>query len=148
MPATSALTRTNAGLASGLRVSVMRLSRRMRNQRDPSEDLSFNQLSVLGALLRCGPLTIGDLAATEKVQPPSMTRTVSALSEKGLVERAPHESDRRIVVISLTDEAHSVLSESRRRKEAWLHHRLCELTPSERQILREAAPILERLSLA
>lgn len=142
------LARTDPGLASALRVSVMRLSRRLRNERDASDDLTANQLAVLGTLVRNGPLTIGDLAAAEKVQPPSMTRTVSCLAEKGLIDRDPHPTDKRVVVVSLNEAGEAVIAESRRRKEAWLNHRLKELTPDERQILRAAAPVLERLSHA
>lgn len=142
------IARTDAGLASALRVSVMRLSRRLRNERDASEDLTANQLAALGTLWRRGALTIGELAALEKVQPPSMTRTVDCLCAKGLVARAPHEQDRRLVVVTLTATAEAVIQESRRRKEAWLALRLKELSPDERQTLRDAAPILERLSQA
>lgn len=144
----TSLARTDAGLASSMRVSVMRLSRRLRNERDASDDLSANHLAVLGTLWRGGAMTIGELAAVEKVQPPSMTRTVNSLCEKGLLTRAAHAHDKRLVVISLTESAERVIVESRRRKEAWLTRRLRELTPSERQILRDAAPILERLSHA
>ena len=142
------LARTDAGLSSALRVSVMRLARRLRNERDASDDLSANHLAVLGTLSRHGTMTIGELAGLEKVQPPSMTRTVTSLCDKGLVQRRPHEVDRRVVVVSLTEAAQGVITESRRRKEAWLNHRLRELTAAERQILRDAAPILERLSQA
>lgn len=140
--------RTNAGLASALRLSTSRLSRRMRHEYDASEGLSPNQVSALGALSRRGRLTIGELADEEKVQPPSMTRTVNCLADKGLVSRRAHESDRRVVVVELTASGEEVLRAARRRKEAWLHDRLCELTSSERRVLREAAPILERLSRA
>ncbi len=142
------LARTDAVLSSALRVSVMRLARRLRNEREASDDLSANHLAVLGTLSRHGAMTIGELAAAEKVQPPSMTRIVTSLCDKGLVQRAAHESDRRVVVVSLTGTAQAVITESRRRKEAWLNHRLRELTPAERQTLRDAAPILERLSQA
>ncbi len=142
------IARTDAGLASALRVSVMRLSRRLRNERDASEDLTANQLAVLGTLWRRGALTIGELASLEKVQPPSMTRTVDCLCEKGLVSRAPHIDDRRLVVVALTATAETVIQESRRRKDAWLALRLKELSPAERQTLRDAAPVLERLSQA
>ncbi|MGI8577421.1 MAG: MarR family winged helix-turn-helix transcriptional regulator [Nocardioidaceae bacterium] len=138
--------RTSAGLSSMLRVSVMRLSRRLRNERDAAADLTANQLAVLGTLSRCGAMTIGELACAERVQPPSMTRTVTAMCDKGLVRRDPHEHDRRLVVISLTDVAQNVIAESRRRKEAWLSCRLRELTAAERQTLRDAALILDRLS--
>jgi DNA-binding MarR family transcriptional regulator len=142
------LAKTDAGLASAMRISVMRLSRRLRNERDASDDLTANQLAVLGTLFRDGPSTIGDLAAAEKVQPPSMTRTVSCLADKQLIDRDPHPTDKRVVVVSLNDAGKAVILESRRRKEAWLNHRLKELTPAERQVLRDAAPILERLSHA
>jgi DNA-binding MarR family transcriptional regulator len=144
----SRISRTDAGLAGALRVSIMRLSRRLRNEREASDDLSASQLAVLGTLWLQGPLTIGDLAAMEKVQPPSMTRTVTCLCEKGLLRRDPHATDRRQVVVSLTEAAGAVLDESRRRKEAWLSRRLAELTAEERQTLRDAAPLLERLSHA
>ncbi len=142
------LARTDAGLASALRVSVMRLSRRLRNEREADEDMTPNQLAVLGTLSRCGAMSIGDLAGAERVQPPSMTRIVHALCDKGLVQRRPDPRDKRMVVVSLTDAARSVLETSRRRKEAWLNHRLGELSVAERQTLRDAAPILERLSQA
>jgi DNA-binding MarR family transcriptional regulator len=144
----SKISRTDAGLASSLRVSVMRLARRLRSERDPSDDLSAHHLAVLGTLWRNGQMSIGDLAAAEKVQPPSMTRTVNWLVERGLIVRATRPDDKRIVVVDLTDEALEVIEESRRRKEAWLTRMLSELTPAERKTLREAAPILERLSHA
>ncbi len=143
-----AMSRTNAGLASALRVSLTRLSRRLRNERDASEDLSSNQLGVLFTLARLGAMTIGDLAAEEKVQPPSMTRTVASLVEKGLVRRQASDTDGRIAVISLGEAGEAVIVESRRRKEMWLQQRLRELTPDQRQVLRDAAPILELLSRA
>jgi DNA-binding MarR family transcriptional regulator len=143
---TARIARTDAGLASSLRLSVMRLSRRLRNERDAEDDLTPTHLSVLGVLWRRGETTIGELAAAEKVQPPSMTRTVNGLSALGLVVRSPHAQDRRVVVVALTQAGHDMIAESRRRKDAWLNHRLKELTQDERQILRDAAPILERLS--
>ncbi|MBA3233842.1 MAG: MarR family transcriptional regulator [Propionibacteriales bacterium] len=142
------IARTDAGLASALRVSLMRLSRRLRNERDASDDLTDSHLAVLGTLWRRGPQTIGELAALEKVQPPSMTRIVNGLCERHLVARTHHVDDKRVVVVSLTSTAEMVIMRSRRRKEAWLSLRLKELTPDERQILRDAAPILERLSQA
>lgn len=141
-----AMSRTTSGLASALRVSLMRLSRRLRY--DVNEEHSSNQLGVLFTLNRCGDLTIGDLAQAEKVQPPSMTRTLSSLTEKGLVRRQVSTTDGRVAMISLTPAGEAVIAESRRRKELWLQQRLRELTPEQRQILRDAAPILEMLSRA
>ena len=138
------LTRT-AELASTLRVSVMRLSRRLRAERG-DHALSLTQLSVLATLDRHGPLTPRELADHEKVQPPSMTRTLAGLAAGGLIDRTPHESDGRQHLVSLTKPATDLLRDDRRRREAWLARRLTELTQEERDVLRAAAPIIERLT--
>ena len=142
------MARTDTGLAAALRVSVARLTRRLRAERDPDNELSIGQLSVLGALLRNGACSIGELAAHERVQPPSMTRTVNCLEESGYVVRSPHATDRRQVVIELAQKGADTLEADRRRRDAWLARRLRELTPEERSVLRQAAPILERLAHA
>ncbi|MGN6132119.1 MAG: MarR family transcriptional regulator [Nocardioidaceae bacterium] len=141
--------RTDSGLASALRISVMRLSRRLRNERDSdSELLSVGQLSVLGALFRNGSCSVGELAALERVQPPSMTRTVNCLEEGGYVVRHKHETDKRQVVVALSEKGEEILAADRRRRDVWLAQRLREMTPDERNLLRKAAPILERLAHA
>ena len=134
-----------AELASTLRVSVMRLSRRLRAERLQT-DLSLNQLATLGTLDRHGPLTPRELADHEKVQPPSMTRVLAGLEERGLILRTPHASDGRQHLVSLTSDARALLKEDRRKREAWLAQRLAELTQEERDVLRAAAPVIERLT--
>lgn len=149
VPTVEKIARTDAGLAAALRVSVARLTRRLRAERDPeSELLSIGQLSVLGVLFRSGECSIGELASQERVQPPSMTRTVNCLEEGGYVVRRPHETDRRQVVIALSEKGTETLAADRRRRDAWLAKRLRELTPEERSVLRQAAPIIERLAHA
>jgi DNA-binding MarR family transcriptional regulator len=144
MNMTASQTRSRAGLAAALRVSISRLSRRMRAQGDSF--LSATQLAALGAVFRHGVLTPGELAEHERVQPPSMTRVIARLEQLELLTRSPHPTDRRQVVLRLTEQGEKLLKEERRRKEAWLAQRLGELTSEERAILRQAAPILERLS--
>jgi DNA-binding MarR family transcriptional regulator len=138
------MTRT-AELASVLRVSVMRLSRRLRFER-PDSGLSLTQLSALGTLDRHGPLTPRELADHEKVQPPSMTRVLAGLEAQGLIDRTPHESDGRQHRVSLTRQGADLLREDRRRREEWLACRLAELTPEEREVLRTATVLLERIT--
>ena len=136
-----------AELSSQLRMSVMRLARRLRNER-ADFSLSLNQLAVLATLDRHGPLTPRELAAHEKVQPPSMTRILGVLEERGLVVRTPHPTDGRQVLVADTPEATALLREDRRRRDVWLSRRLAELTPQERATLREASKILERIAQA
>ena len=142
MPAT-----VETQLSSALRISVMRLARRLRAER-PDNDLTLSQISALAATERHGPLTVGALAAHEKVQPPSMTRMVGLLADRGLVTREAHETDGRQVVIAITDAGATLLREDRRRREAWLARQLRDLTRDELALLAEAAPILERLASA
>jgi DNA-binding MarR family transcriptional regulator len=151
MNMTSPQTRSDAGLASALRISVSRLARRLRAERAAHgvpalAELSDTQMGALATLERHGAMTPGELAEHEKVQPPSMTRVIAVLEQRSLVTRAPHATDKRQVVLSVTDEGRNLVHQSRRVREAWLAKRLGELTPEERAKLRAAAPILEKLS--
>lgn len=146
---TEAAVRTDSGLASELRTSVMRLRRRLAIERHPDNDLSLGAMAVLGLLTRHEEgLTLGDLARAEKVKPPSMSRTVAGLEECGYVARRADDSDGRASIIALTDLGRAVVQADRTRRDAWLAQRLADLTPDERRTLRAAAPIIERLSRA
>jgi DNA-binding MarR family transcriptional regulator len=142
-------TRSDAGLATELRISVSRLARRLRAERIArglGTELSDTQLAALAALERHAAMTPGELAEHEKVQPPSMTRVIAALLERGLVTRAPHPTDGRQVRLTVTVAGRELVQQSRKLREAWLAQRLRELSPQERATLRAAAPILQRLS--
>ena len=146
MPTVEMAIRSDAGLASELRLSVMRLRRRLAGERHPDNVLSMGAMAVLGCLNRFGDLTVGDLAAQERVQPPSMTRIVNALEDGGYVVRRAHETDGRQVVVVLSERGRTTLLADRARRDAWLARRLRGLTAEERDTLRRAAPILERLA--
>jgi DNA-binding MarR family transcriptional regulator len=151
MNMTTTETRSDAGLASALRISVSRLARRLRVERAVHgaaalSELSDTQLGALATLERHGAMTPGELAEHEKVQPPSMTRVIAVLEQRNLVMRAAHATDKRQVMLTVTDEGRDLVHQSRRLRDAWLARRLRELTPAERAKLRAAAPILEKLS--
>ncbi|KRF19009.1 MarR family transcriptional regulator [Nocardioides sp. Soil797] len=146
MPTVEKAARTNAGLASELRVSVMRLRRRLASERHPDNELSIATMAVLGCLNRFGECTVGELARRERVQPPSMTRTVNCLVDGGYASRRPHETDGRQVVVALTDKGRETLRADRARRDAWLSRRLTDLTAEERAVLRAAAPLIQRLA--
>ncbi len=138
-------TTTDPALASSLRLAVMRLSRRLRAERADTS-LSLTQLSALATLDRHGELAPGELAAQERVQPPSMTRVVGTLEAAGLVARAAHPSDGRQVRLRVTAAGHALLEEDRRRRDAWLAQRLRDLPPADLAVLRQAAAVLDRLA--
>jgi DNA-binding MarR family transcriptional regulator len=132
-------------LASELRVSVGRASRRIRAERGQA-GLPDNQFSVLLWIEKRGPLSPGQLAELERIQPPSMTRTVSCLADAGLVSKEAHPTDGRAVVVSLTEVGRAEIAETRRRRDTWLAKHLATLTPDERAHLTAAADILRRLA--
>ncbi|WP_228265934.1 MarR family winged helix-turn-helix transcriptional regulator [Microlunatus elymi] len=140
--------RSNAGLAGALRPALLRLARRLRQMRDESLELSPNQLSAMGVLLNHGDQLMGELAAHETVQPPSMTRIVNELERRGYVRRSAGSDDRRQARVSLTDAGREVLLANRKRRNDWLARRIAELEPQERDILRKAIPILEKVNRA
>jgi len=145
---TTPQSRSDAGLATSLRISVSRLARRMRAERVAQglqPELSDSQLAALAALKK-RTMTPGELAEHEKVQPPSITRVIASLEERGLIQRMPHPSDRRQVVLTVTVQGRDVVRQVRQLREAWLARRLRDLTPAEQAVLKEAVPILEKLS--
>lgn len=133
-----------APLAAELRIALMRSVRRIRQEKS-SEAISDGQYSVLAWLDGRGPMTPGELADAEHVQPPSMTRTVNALVDAGLVERAGHPDDKRQVLVVLTDAGRREVAETRKRRDAWLAQRLADLSAEEREVLARAAGILRRV---
>jgi DNA-binding MarR family transcriptional regulator len=145
-PSVESVARTDAGLASELRLSVARLARRLRRERDPSNSLSVGSMSVLGVLIRNGESTIGQLAAHERVRPPSMTRTVNALVDQGYAQRRASDADGRVVLIDLCEKGRQTLHADRRQRNAFLLRQLAQLTPEERDLIRRAAPLIERLA--
>ncbi|GAA3460027.1 MarR family transcriptional regulator [Saccharothrix longispora] len=138
-------TEVEAGLASRLRLAVVRLNRRLRAQRVNSA-ISLTQVSALSTLHKCGPLTPGELAAREGVQPPSMTRVIAALEEYGFATRRPHPTDGRQAIVELSEAGLSYIDEEVSAREAWLDVRLAELTPEERDVLSRASGIIDRMA--
>lgn len=134
----------STSLAADLRVALVRSVRRIRAERN-SDDITDGQYSVLAQLDCDGPQTPRYLADQDHVQPPSMTRTINCLEEKGLITRAPHPEDGRQVLVDLTATGRAEVRETRRRRNAWLAQQLESLSPQERDVLAHAGEILLRV---
>jgi DNA-binding MarR family transcriptional regulator len=130
-------------VAARLRLVVMRLARRLRQQSGPG--VTPSQLAALSSIERLGPLTLGELSSAERVRPPTMTRIVAGLEEVQLVTRARDPHDGRVAHVALTPRGQRFIARSRTRKNAYLAAHLRSLTPSELTTLDRAASILERL---
>jgi DNA-binding MarR family transcriptional regulator len=131
-------------LGSQLRLVVLRLSRRLRQQ--SVGEVSPSQMSALSTVAHNGELTLGELAAIERIAPPSMTRIAARLEDQGWLERRADASDRRVARVAVSSAGHALLDENRTRRDAFLSKRLQEFTEEERALLERAVPLLERLA--
>lgn len=132
--------------ASALRRAVMRLSRRLRAER-PRDGLSLAKLAILGDLRTGGPLTAGELAALQRMQPQSLTRVLAELESEGLIGRKQDSADRRRTILTITRAGTERLVRTMRERDAWLASAIeSALTPTERAPLRIAADLLDRIA--
>lgn len=131
--------------ANALRRAVGQVKRRMRNAQ--TSDLSAPEASVLSRLDRNGPDTIAGLARWEQVTPQTMGATVAGLEARGLVQRKPDPGDRRRFLLSLTAagarQLYDIRDEATKRIEQALSK---HLTSDEIAVIREAAPLIERVA--
>lgn len=132
-------------LAGEMRVVIGKLNRRLREQAH-SSDLTASQKSVLLHLEREGSTTITALARADGVRPQSMGATVSALQAAGLVASAPHPTDGRQSVLSLTASCRKMVKASRAAREDWLFRAIStKLAVKEQAKLARGIELLKRL---
>ena len=124
-------------------MALTRLARRMRQESAGGVSPTLN--AALATLDRLGPMTLGELAAAEQVQPPTMTRAVDRLVAEGLVQRLADARDRRVIRVRLTPAGKRLVAATRRRKDEYLTAQLQALSASERALLARAVLLLERL---
>src|SRR5687768_7680889 len=112
--APAATAAVDASLVAGLRLVIMRLARRLRQQAEG--EVSASLLSALSTIARLGPLTLGELAGVEKVQPPTMTKIVARLEERSFVLREVDARDRRVTRVRVSEEGRRFVATSRTRR--------------------------------
>jgi len=104
------------------------------------------RLSALSVLVFAGQKTLGELAAAERVKPPTMSRIVAGLKRSGLARIERDGKDARKIWISVTAKGERVLQEARRRRIRVLAETLAILGPVERDELRRAVELMERIA--
>ena len=129
-------------LADRLHSLAIHLLRRVAAE-DEKSGLSAARLSALSVIVFRGPLSLGELARAERVQPPSMTRVVQALEASGLVRRKSSDDDRRVVQVRATAKGDRLLQAARRRRIGRLAAALAGLDGGERRQVAEATGLLE-----
>jgi DNA-binding MarR family transcriptional regulator len=131
-------------LATRLRAEMGRLRRQIRQH--SRESLTPSQLSVLGSLDQQGPMRLGDLARVEVMAPPTLTKVVAALEERGLVTRTSDPADRRSALVAVSSAGRRELRTVRNERTAYLVRCLEALSPSELARLADAVDLLARLA--
>jgi len=134
---------SDAEMAARLRLAILRLSRRLRQQ--VAGGVTSSQVSAMATIERLGTPTLGELASSEQVQPPSMTKIVMGLEAAGLVARQEDAADRRMVRVELTGHGRRSLQRSRSLRTAYLVRRLRGLSAEDRHALEQAVALLEHL---
>lgn len=129
-------------LASDVRIACQHVSRRVRY--DNCHEIPPHQFSVL-ARLSAGPATPGELARIEEVSAPSMTRTVNALADAGLVARSSDPDDGRRHVLALTASGAAMIQRTKASRDDWMVKRLQGLSDDDLAVLRRATDILQRV---
>lgn len=129
--------------ASRLRLALMRLSRRLRQEADAG--ITPSQLSALATLDRRGPLALRDLAAAERVTSSTLTRIVAALESDSLIARITDPQDRRCNLVSVTPAGAELLTSARDKGTRLLAERVAALPAEDADLLAAALPVLESL---
>ena len=130
-------------LPTRLRLAIMRLARRLRQQAEP--DMTPSMLSAMANIEYRQPVTLGHLAEAERVTPPTMSKIVGRLVDAGLVTRTVDVDDRRIQRVSLSRDGAKLIARNRSRKNAYLARKLRRLEPEEVAKLEEAVGVIEKL---
>lgn len=132
-------------VAGRLRLAMARLGRRM-SRAHPDADVTPSRLVALGVLEVTGPLRIGALAEHLGTSPPTTSRLVECLHERGLVDRTPDPDDHRATRVGLTPAGAARLRDQRARTTDDLARRIDGLPPDHRAILLAALPVLEEIA--
>jgi len=130
--------------AEALHSGAIRVLRLVRAE-DAQAGIGPAQLSALSVLVFAGEKTVGELAALEQVQPPTMSRIVDGLAQKKLVERVSSANDRRTVQITATPAGRKLLLAGRDRRVRALAKRFDGLSKKEVETLLAAAEIMKRI---
>lgn len=115
---------------------------RGRDQHRQVEGLTMAQLRALWALDDREPATAGEIAKAARLSPAAVSGMLDELERGGTVTRMRSDSDRRRVLVTLTDEGRAVLKKRRR---VWQKRWEKALEDMPRRDLAAAAEVMRRI---
>jgi len=131
---------------SDLRTVVTRLIKKLRKESVTAQQLSLTERSTLGLLLQYGGLLPSELASMEKITNQSMSQILSHLLELELIIRTNSETDKRKVVISLTEKGEQLILKMCGERDEWLEKAInATCTAEEQEILKQAIAPLTKI---
>ena len=74
-----------------------------------------------------------------------MTRVIAALDDRGLVDRRPHPSDGRQIIVSLSEAGHRLIADEMSARDAWLAEQLAALPEMQLRVLQDAVVIMNEI---
>jgi DNA-binding MarR family transcriptional regulator len=125
---------------------LMGAERRLRGRdqhRKTDDGLTIAQVRALFALDKSEAATAGEIAETARLSPASVTAMLDDLERDGIVTRVRSDSDRRRVLVTLTDEGRAVLKKRRR---LWLKRWDAAMADVPAPELEAAAGVLKRIA--
>lgn len=125
--------------------AIGQILRRLRVEANPG-GLNLSQTAVLAFLDKNGGMTNADLARAQAMKPQSMSTILANLEREALVERSPHPTDGRQILLSLTAQGVEARRKRSTAKHEWLLAAVAKLGPTEQQTLLAAANIIRGLS--
>jgi DNA-binding MarR family transcriptional regulator len=134
----------SSSAADRIHSAAIHLIRRVREV-DGVMGITPARASALSVLVFGGPRTLTELARAEQVTPATMSKLVSAMEAEGLVRREPDPDDARAVRLYPTPRARRILERGRAKRTQYLDSLFAGLTDQEREIVRRAAEIVDRL---
>jgi len=123
----------------------MKIGQRLRSI-DAGTGFTPSELSMLGTVVRAGPLRPTELARAEGCNPTMTSRMVGRLARDGALARRASPGDRRMALVVATAEGRRIHERLRSERARALERLIGQLSDDHREALTAAIPALEELA--
>lgn len=132
--------------ASELRAAINKLVKKLRKESPTGQKFSLTERSTMSALYQHKALLPSELAAMEMITNQSMSQVLNHLFEMGYIIRAPSETDKRKVNISLSAEGENIFLQFKHERDEWLQNAIKQAcSPEDQELLKRVIGPLTKL---